>query len=131
MIRQNLHSKEKFKVQDYKPIYHFLEFSQITEEHLKKIMYFMQTKSCESDVIQTNFLKHHLHEFAVILMKIINKSLELGIFVEDWKVAIIRPLVKKRDAEYFDNSLFGETKQLQEIRDNLLQPPYCGHFIRS
>ena len=31
MIRQNLDSKEKFKVPDYKSIYHFLEFSQITE----------------------------------------------------------------------------------------------------
>ena len=59
----------------------------------------MQTKSCESDVISTHFLKDHLDEVTVILMKIINKPLELGHFVEDWKVAILRPLVKKKDAE--------------------------------
>ena len=59
----------------------------------------MQTKSYESDVIPTNFLKDHLDEFSVTLMKIINKSLELGHFVEDWKVVILRPLVRKRDAE--------------------------------
>ena len=39
IIRQNLDSKEKFKVPDYKPIYHFLEFSQVMEEHLKKVIY--------------------------------------------------------------------------------------------
>ena len=59
----------------------------------------MQTKNCESDVIPTHFLKDHLDEFTVILMKIINKSLEQGHFVEDWKVALLRLLVKKSDAE--------------------------------
>ena len=59
----------------------------------------MQTKSCKSDVIPTYFLKDHLDEFTAFLMKIINKSLGLGHFVEDWKVAILRPLVKERDAE--------------------------------
>ena len=49
------------------------EFSQITEEHLKKVIFSMQTKSYESDVIPTCFLKDHLDEFAVILMKTINK----------------------------------------------------------
>ena len=34
MIRQNLDSKKMFNVPDYKPTYHFLEFKQITEEHL-------------------------------------------------------------------------------------------------
>ena len=100
MIRQNLDSKEKFKVPDYKPTYHLLEFKQIIEEHLKKIIYCMQTKSCESDVIPTHFLKDNVDEFAVALTKIINQSLKLGHFPEDWKVAILRLLVKKRDAEF-------------------------------
>ena len=64
----------------------------------------MQTKSCESDIIPTHFLKDHLDEFAVILTKIINKSLELGHFAEDWKVAILRPLVEKRDAEFIKSN---------------------------
>ena len=41
----------------------------------------------------------HLDEFAVIQTKILSKSLELGHFAEDWKVAILRPMVKKRDSE--------------------------------
>ena len=69
-IRQNLDSKEKFIVPDYMPTYHFSEFSQITEEHLKKIIYSMQTKSYERDVIPTHFLKEHLDKFAVILTKL-------------------------------------------------------------
>ena len=43
------------------------------------------------------FSKRSLDEFVVILMKIFNKSLELGHFAEDWKVAILRYLVKKRE----------------------------------
>ena len=65
----------------------------------------MQTKCCESDVIPTHFLKDHLDEFALTLTKIINKSLKLGHFLEDWKVAILRPLVKKRDAELTKSNL--------------------------
>ena len=95
MIRQNLDSREMFKVPDYKPTYHFLEFKQITEEHLKKIICSMQTKSCGSDVIPTHSLKDHLNEFAVTLTQIINKSLKLGHFPEDWKVVTLRPLVIK------------------------------------
>ena len=55
MIRQNVDSKGKFKVPDYKPIYHFSEFSQMTEEHLKKIIYSMQTKSCRVMLFQHIF----------------------------------------------------------------------------
>ena len=72
MIR--LDSKEKFRVPDYKPICLFSEFSQITEEQLKKIIYSMQTKSYESDVIPTHFLKDLLDEFAAFVSKMINKS---------------------------------------------------------
>ena len=55
----------------------------------------MPTKSCESDVIPTSLLKEILLALAPLLAKIFNISLEHGIFASYWKVAIIRPLLKK------------------------------------
>ena len=55
----------------------------------------MPTKSCESDAILTSLLKEILPALAPSLAKIINISLEHGIFASSWKVAIIRPLLKK------------------------------------
>ena len=55
----------------------------------------MPTKSCESDAIPTSLLKEILPAVAPSLTKIINISLEHGIFVAAWKIAIIRPLLKK------------------------------------
>ena len=55
----------------------------------------MPTKSCESDAISTSLLKEILPAVAPSLAKIINISLEQGIFAASWKVAIIRPLLKK------------------------------------
>ena len=75
-----------------------MEFKQITEEHLKKIFTLCKLEAV-GDVIPSCFLKDHLDEFAVTLTKIINKSLKLEHFPEDWKVVILRPLVTKRDAE--------------------------------
>ena len=48
---------------------------------------------------QTHFLKNQLAEFAITLTKIINKSLKLGHFLGDLKVAILSPQMKRRDAE--------------------------------
>ena len=55
----------------------------------------MPTKSCESDAVPTSLLKEILLAVAPSLAKIINISLEHDIFAVTWKVAIIRPLLKK------------------------------------
>ena len=55
----------------------------------------MPTKSCQSDAIPTSLPKEILLAVAPSLEKIINILLEHGIFAACWKVAIIRPLLKK------------------------------------
>ena len=55
----------------------------------------MPTKSCESDVIPTSLLKETLPALAPLLVKSFNISLEHGIFASHWKVATIRPFLKK------------------------------------
>ena len=55
----------------------------------------MASKSCELDVVPTTLLKVILPHIIDMLVKIINASLEQGVFAEKWKVAIVRPLLKK------------------------------------
>ena len=55
----------------------------------------MPTKSCECDAIPTSLLKEILPELAPTLARITNISLQHGVFADSWKVAIIRPLLKK------------------------------------
>ena len=49
----------------------------------------MQSKSCELDCLPTHILKDHIESFIPIFTKIVNLSLESGVFFEDWKIAIL------------------------------------------
>ena len=55
----------------------------------------MPTKSCKLDVLPTKVLKDIVTPLLPLLTKIINLSLTEGLFVEEWKVAVICPLLKK------------------------------------
>ena len=65
------------------------------EDELAKIIMGMSSKSCESDPVPTTLLKEILPQVIKLITKIINISLELGIFASQWKVALVKPLLKK------------------------------------
>ena len=71
------------------------QFRSVSPDDVEHIIRGMPTKSCESDAIPTSLLKEILPAVAPSLAKIINISLEHGIFAAAWKIAIIRPLLKK------------------------------------
>ena len=71
------------------------EFSAMIEDKVETIVKGLATKNCELVPIPTALLKESLHEILPALMDLINLSLTQGIFIEHWKTAIIRPLVKK------------------------------------
>ena len=64
----------------------------------------MQSKLCELDCLPTHILKDHIDSFIPILTKIVNLSLESGVFSEDWKTAILRPLLKKSGLDQIDSN---------------------------
>ena len=55
----------------------------------------MATKSCKMDAIPTSVLKQITPSKVHTITKIINISLTPGIFAEEWKTAIVHPLLKK------------------------------------
>ena len=71
----------------------------MTTEEVARLLSSMATKSCELDAIPTSVLKQITPSILQIIIKIIKISLTQGIFVEEWKMAIVHPLLKKLGSE--------------------------------
>ena len=65
------------------------------EDEVAKIIMGMASKSCESHPMPTTLLKEILPQVMKPITKIINSSLELDIFASQWKVALVKLLLKK------------------------------------
>ena len=75
------------------------EFQLVTEDDIKKIILLAPTKSCDIDPLPTQLLKECLEELCPVITKIINLSLSMGIFPDQFKSAILTPLLKKLGLE--------------------------------
>jgi hypothetical protein len=98
-IRDSLENMEKYVPVDSKEIPILTEFSPLSENEVKNIITKMATKSCELDAIPTEILKKGLNGLLPVITNLVNISLKEGVFAESWKVAIVRPLLKKTGAE--------------------------------
>ena len=76
-----------------------LENLTLMEDKVTKVIMSMASKSCEINPVPTNLLKEILPQVIKPITKIINTSLELGVFASQWKVAIVKPLLKKMGLE--------------------------------
>ena len=75
------------------------KFAPLTTKEVALIIKQMKTKSCELDDILTNILKQMLPWVIELITKIVNISLEGGVFFTNWKLAVVRPLLKKLGLE--------------------------------
>ena len=71
----------------------------LSTSDVMKIIFGMKTKSCEIDPIPMKLLKEILPSVIEPITKIVNTSLHQGIFSKHWKIAVIRPLLKKTGLE--------------------------------
>ena len=55
----------------------------------------MSSKCHDLDVIPTSLLKEALELLLPTLTKLVNLSLAEGVFAEEWKIALVKPLLKK------------------------------------
>ena len=74
-------------------------FAPMTQDQVKGLILSMKTKSCELDPIPTYILKSNLEAFLPYLTKIVNLSITRGEFDQEWKSAIVRPLLKKAGSD--------------------------------
>ena len=71
------------------------KFAVLTRYEVKQLIMEMSTKSCELDLLPTSYIKDHLNQFLDIYTRLVNLSLEHGLFHRSWKSAVVRPLLKK------------------------------------
>ena len=71
------------------------QFTPMTESEFKTIIMSMKSKSSEINPIPTHIFKQLLPSVIPIITKIVNLSLSKGEFCHIWKVAVVRPLLKK------------------------------------
>ena len=92
--------REKFiNTPAYKPAQHdtpkFASFHPLTEMEVHTVIMNMKNKHCELDIIPTSTLKQILDACLSVITQIVNLSLTMGEFCEEWKAAIVKPLLKK------------------------------------
>ena len=75
------------------------KFEPLSENEVKNIINKLGIKSCELDIMPKSLLKKCLSGLLPSVTKIVNISLSTGTFPENYKEAIIRPLLKKTGLE--------------------------------
>ena len=71
------------------------KFEWVTESEVARCIRNMASKPCELDAIPTTTLKQVLDTVIVPITRIVNASLENGIFASKWRTAIVHPIFKK------------------------------------
>ena len=76
-----------------------LAFQPLSEDDIRKLIIKSPNKQCDSDPIPTWLLKECLDPLLPVLTFLVNKSLQIGYFPEEWKNALVTPLLKKLGLE--------------------------------
>ena len=97
-IRQELNTNSRYTPSNDN-IPTLSRFTEVTQDEVQKIIMNLATKNCELDPFPTSILKEVLPALLPTITSIMNASLKLGVFVQKWKVAVIRPLLKKAGLE--------------------------------
>ena len=92
----------------------------------------MKTKSCELDFLPTLLLKKVLPYVINTITSIMNVSLEQGVFLDSWKIAIIRPLLKKLGLELITSNYrpVGNLPFLSKVLEKIVLARYNNHCDR-
>ena len=89
------------------------EFALLTEEDVKNLTLACK-KLCDLDPLPSSILSIHLDHLLPVITKMINLSLQTGWFTDEWKNALVHPLLKKPGLE-LANKIFHPISNLQFI----------------
>ena len=94
-------------------------FSPVSESDLLKIIK-AKTKACELDFMGTDKLKEVIHTCILSVTKIINLSFDKGVFSDQWKTAVVKPLIKaiKKGMVYTNYRPVSNLSFISEVREN-------------
>lgn len=77
----------------------FSELELLSANYVQSIILSSAKKSCLLDPIPTTLLVEHLNEILSSITRMINLSLSTGHIPDSWKLAVVRPLLKKAGLE--------------------------------
>ena len=83
----------------------FNKFKVLSLTDVEKLVLNLSKKSCSLDPMPTNLLLHCKESLLPVFTKIINLSLSNALFPSDWKVALVKPLLKKHGMEPSNDNL--------------------------
>ena len=78
---------------------HLKEFNRMCEDEVLLVIKSMAVKTCGSDPLTSSLFKDLAPHIIGIITELVNTSLTEGIFVNNWKTAIIKPLLMKLGLE--------------------------------
>ena len=73
----------------------FANFETLSQEQVSELINRAAKKSCPLDPMPTSVVLDVLDVLLPVITNMINLSLESGVFVSDWKEALLKPLLKK------------------------------------
>ena len=81
------------------PKYHLppplIKFTPLTEEKVRELINSSAKKTCNLDLMPTSLMIDCIDVLLPIITKMINLSLESGLFADGWKCALVLTLLKK------------------------------------
>ena len=94
-IRSELNEPTNLPIPQSSPCWVLTKFKELTHTDVRKLVMSSKTTSCGLDPIPTSLLKEHISILLPIITKMINLSLQTGEFPTEWKLAFVKPLLKK------------------------------------
>ncbi|XP_062599561.1 uncharacterized protein LOC134261111 [Saccostrea cucullata] len=95
-IRKSLDDFEKFDPNfGLKCTQEFNTFHPVSDEYVLRVIKSSKPTTCPTDPIPSKLIKQFSDVILPTIVFIVNKSLTSGLFANEWKTAIVRPLLKK------------------------------------
>jgi exonuclease III len=99
-IRKTLDDFEKFDPNlGLRCTHQFDNFHSVSEEDVLSVIKKSKPTTCPTDPIPSKLVKQFSEVLLPTITAMVNKSLTAGVFMNEWKSAIIRPLLKKNGLE--------------------------------
>jgi hypothetical protein len=90
----------------------FTQFKEVSQETIHKLLIAAKPASCDLDPLPSNIVKEFADIFSPVFTRIVNMSLAGSTFTEQWKDAIIIPLIKKIS---LDKNVLSHYRQISNL----------------
>ena len=105
-IQQNLDHYDLYEPMATEKIIVRGSFYHFPDWRKKKLVMEMKAETNELDLLPAKFLKENIEKFKGLLVNIVNISLESGMFAQEWKMALLHPLIKKAGLDVIKSNFF-------------------------